>query len=557
METTDEEIIEIAKNNYLIAKEKYINTINVGPRWEGYNVEFDQKFNNYKNLEQILYDACQWGKFEIRLKGKNNLRYVEKTHNQIIKKYPKYKNFMYSFEETPLLNFTETNQVFQGRIVSSTLYDHIKHILKILEYCLPNSILEIGAGFGASLRLWFKNHYFNPKFIYNVDLIESLFYAEVFLRKTCPDLNIIYFNNKNDLKFKEKGNIILCPTSNIDTITDQMQIDLICNYGSMGEMSNEYINHYLKQIEKSSAKYFYSDNRYAEPLDYTSETMNYGINYLSKSWNLIDFNYYLSSIYFTQQEVSSAKEISKILINKTSNKISERGSLEMFFKKENFDIDLTNYDKIVDELTIKASKTARINVSDIVKLLDAERKCSDSQKVINIYKIIVNKFYFIPKELLNHFKKSLKKDNSSYENVDLYLYYLKKYYESRMKYLIQYVKDCWFINNKKTALDQIKIMEAHLHKECLNFLPYIVVKSLIVIDKKKVSEYLSCINNLRPFKSKQNNLKKLMSKKAYSLEDIATLIFEYFLIYMNNSKSKDLIHIKEKFKLELFSHTFK
>ena len=77
---------------------------------------------------------------------------------------------------------------FKGRQVSNVLFWHARLVLACCAYAdRPTRVLEIGTGYGAGPRLWFKNSIVTPTSFILVDIPECLFFADVALHAEFGD----------------------------------------------------------------------------------------------------------------------------------------------------------------------------------------------------------------------------------------------------------------------------------------------------------------------------------------------------------------------------------
>ena len=153
----------------------------------------------------------------------------------------------------------------------------------------PTTILEIGGGYGGLCNKLTKI-FPNVKYII-LDLPESLLVQEYFLSKTDTSRNILTLTDVNDnfltkdLKTKDY-NIALLPGWYGDKLKE-IDVDLVINMRSFGEMNTEVLNYYFNVIHKALiyGGIFYCVNRYV----FTSSIQQLKIkDYpFDKDWNFI------------------------------------------------------------------------------------------------------------------------------------------------------------------------------------------------------------------------------------------------------------------------------
>jgi len=126
-----------------------------------------------------------------------------------------------------------------------------------------NLILDIGGGYGGLSRMH-KNTYINSTCVI-IELPELCMLSSYFLKSN--------FNNKKigtfeDFKDKEKIGLedlksydfVILTQNFMDKFKDEI-FDIIINTTSLGEMTDEMQDYYIKNIERCSKHYFYSVNR--------------------------------------------------------------------------------------------------------------------------------------------------------------------------------------------------------------------------------------------------------------------------------------------------------
>jgi len=143
----------------------------------------------------------------------------------------------------------------------------IENILRKIEFSNSNKIViwEIGAGYGALSRI-LKEYIPNSCYII-LDLPETLTYASYFLSYNFEDKKIGYLSDIIDRleSFQElldEFDFLIVPTW-VSEYIPKDSVDLIIDTYSMGEMSKEYVEYYIKHIDRvlKSGGYFYSINR--------------------------------------------------------------------------------------------------------------------------------------------------------------------------------------------------------------------------------------------------------------------------------------------------------
>ena len=153
-----------------------------------------------------------------------------------------------------------------------------------------NRVLDIGVGFGGSTRIL---SYYTPNTSHILlDLPETLFLTAYYLKYNFPNKKIalledIYPHLDQFNEIIKEYDFIIIPPFVLDYI-EKESIDLVINAASLAFMSQEYLNYYLKEINRVLKEngYFYSLN--------TTEDSQWGIgsyhwdyqaNYLTLMYN--------------------------------------------------------------------------------------------------------------------------------------------------------------------------------------------------------------------------------------------------------------------------------
>jgi hypothetical protein len=156
------------------------------------------------------------------------------------------------------------------RILSSATLFQLRYLLFCLQHAsFPKRVCEIGGGYGALARLFFCNPIHCPDTYVMIDFPESLFFAEVFLRANFPNLEIAYATRTA----RSDASVLLCPIGHAPLVS-HFTYDLTINTGSMGEMSNTWVTHWMDWLDSTSCRYFYSLNYFGQPIDFSAERRN-------------------------------------------------------------------------------------------------------------------------------------------------------------------------------------------------------------------------------------------------------------------------------------------
>jgi hypothetical protein len=167
---------------------------------------------------------------------------------------------------------------FNGRMVSRVLYYHARNCLAGITYAnRPKRVLEIGGGYGEIARVWLTNSIAPAESYVIVDIPECLFFAEVALKTEFGD-QVGYFEGSDP-----GTRVLLVPLPYLSQFT--RSADLVINTGSMQEMTDEWIDFYMKWLAAYDARFFYSLNYAAQPISIMGESRNLWTQRSGREWS--------------------------------------------------------------------------------------------------------------------------------------------------------------------------------------------------------------------------------------------------------------------------------
>ena len=256
----------------------------------------------------------------------------------------------------------ETSYLHEGRPVSNVLFYLARIVLSCCAHLpkRPETILEIGGGYGAPARLWMKNPIHRPQQYWILDLPESLFFAEVILKKEFGAGVVHYVENPHGCrheKIPSQAKIVLCPVSSWPHLQEQ-EFDLVINTGSMQEMSEDWVDFYRDLLDKIRAGWFYSLNYFAQPVGSLWESGNLYSPRLSPSWQTRFLNYnpafvrmqadrnYLEAIYEKTGIVDDADR-SRAIQLVCANRLPAGGALAELMEHLRFSSDLEDQIRVL------------------------------------------------------------------------------------------------------------------------------------------------------------------------------------------------------------------
>ena len=148
-----------------------------------------------------------------------------------------------------------------------------------------NIIMDLGGGYGGLCRI-LKNIYEKSTMVI-IEIPEICLMANYFLKKNFPNSKIGSvkdFKNKTKINLDDikKFDFIILPQPFVEYFEENI-FDLIINTTSLGEMTNEMQNYYIKHVERITSKYFYSINRAETRVDKYNAQGFYDLNF-KKRW---------------------------------------------------------------------------------------------------------------------------------------------------------------------------------------------------------------------------------------------------------------------------------
>ncbi|NGX63639.1 MAG: hypothetical protein KR126chlam6_01052 [Candidatus Anoxychlamydiales bacterium] len=278
-------IVQRAKDHLLTKSQKNIQLPDASDRWQYFISKTRDDICNMHTIDHVIKTAQLGTGFEHR--GNADPAHLLSFENFLIHEFPHFAKDIPLISETPV-SYPGSLYLLNGRYVSNMLYYHMRYVLQCLTYTKPKNICEIGGGYGGAARIWMKNPIHNPNIYVMIDFPEMLFLAEVFLKASLSDVDILHISDIENIQFDKISNktIILCPIESL-SLLDNQPIDLVINTGSLQEMTEEYCSFWMNWLDNSQAKYFYSLNYFAMPINYFGEGANIYSPNLSNQWIML------------------------------------------------------------------------------------------------------------------------------------------------------------------------------------------------------------------------------------------------------------------------------
>lgn len=373
---------ETIKHNYSAAsKISAFDLPDHGRRWSHYKRKMSKAVSDCHKIDQairIAQDAGCTG-FDHRSPASMQAPYMQLFENILVSEYPHFQQQIPLFSETPASD-PESLVDFNGRLVSNIMYCHAVTVLSCLTYSRSiNRVCEIGAGYGDVARLWFRNPIQQVTHYLILDIPESLFFAESFLRRTLSDVPIIYVLPGVEIEkyLVLPRAIFLCPIS-LHEVTRRFSFDLIINTGSMGEMTQDWVAFWSQWLSGQTARIFYSHNYFGMPIENLFE----GENLMSP---LVPEKLHLASF-----RVNHPLVVAQSLL---------RNGAELFFETSGDAWD-ADRDEALAECLVKRRFSHRFRLNDLAYFSYMFLRHRNLDAEIAFVKKIMDDFEFIPKELL-------------------------------------------------------------------------------------------------------------------------------------------------------------
>jgi len=231
----------------------------------------DEKLN-VRNIKNFLNLDYGFDLFEDSspLRNINGIKKINSSF-KLIYDYHRFSDYI---DKDILINLNESivgniktiiyrNQIISSRIL--TLGYVVSQIKRFTHFNHESSFrfLDLGGGFGNLSRLILQL-YQNSKCIV-VDIPEVCITTAYYLKSNFPNKKISLLSDIDlDHSFDDKkifdSDILIIPSWAIKNLPKNL-VNLTINTASLGEMSKEYGDFYIKEIEKITENYFYSSNR--------------------------------------------------------------------------------------------------------------------------------------------------------------------------------------------------------------------------------------------------------------------------------------------------------
>jgi len=258
----------------------------LGVRWEAYAARMRAAIADLPDPVAALHLAQTGIGFEHRLPAAAALREHALVARELAGEFPQFTTALAGFDDPPQ-SAPETQFTLDGRPMSNI----VPYLARIVLGCLsllpepPRRVLELGGGYGAPARAWLTNQVAAPATYIIVDIAESLFFADAFLSLNFGPEAVFYVPDSQPLDpaLLDRHRVLLCPVERLDALA-ALPVDLIVNTGSLQEMSEPWVDHYMSWLDRQPARFFYSLNYAAQPVGALAESVNLWSARPSSAW---------------------------------------------------------------------------------------------------------------------------------------------------------------------------------------------------------------------------------------------------------------------------------
>lgn len=259
--------------------------LDLGDRWRVYSQRVSDALDSLSTVQEAVEFAQRKIGFDHRAPASAEEYFAAQYEEKLKAEFPQFTDGIAGFAETALSR-ADSLWHWNGRLVSNVLFFHARYVLACLSrIAAPDVICEIGGGYGGPARLWLTNPIFRPRAYIIVDVPESLFFAEVFLKAHFGKDAVSYIGGGEEApSLRAEGpQVILCPVQSIAALAG-ISLDLVVNTGSMQEMTEGWVDFYMDWLDRQPCRFLYSLNYFGQPTEFMAEGHNLWSPRLSPRW---------------------------------------------------------------------------------------------------------------------------------------------------------------------------------------------------------------------------------------------------------------------------------
>ena len=265
-------IVDLSKAHFEAAKGLPMPTSDfVDKGWVGNSENMRKSVEAFKVIEDVIEHGQSLGSSGFNHRSTPEEKNIRDIISAIAERWPRFNFVSSPFQESP---FTIRNTLFElapERPVSAIFYWHLEMYLACVNKLgdAPRQILEIGTGNGELARIFKIAH---PGLHYVLmDLPESLFFAETYLRANFPAARCFYATSPEwNTSAIAEHDFIFVPVPNWKPLQGA-QLDYALNQGSMQEMPAATVQFYCDLLHQAKVGGFCSINYLPTPIKFTDE----------------------------------------------------------------------------------------------------------------------------------------------------------------------------------------------------------------------------------------------------------------------------------------------
>jgi hypothetical protein len=273
----DAEILNLARSNYLAASmlegEELPENSN---RWTSIQERMRSAIMSFGTIDEVIQFGQTSFQFDHREPIAGNVHRFPIYLNSLRYEYPHFAHLLDQFEDSPR-SVANTITLLQntGKYVSNITFFHAFYVLSCLTHRQDiDSVLEVGGGYGGAARVWLTNPIRSISRYGIIDMPESLFFAECFLRATLKTHEVVYCLPGVEPDEAVANRIYLYPIANHEQ-TNDVSWSVITNTGSLAELSIDWVLWWREWLGKQRYKLFYSHNYFGLPVERMFEARNH------------------------------------------------------------------------------------------------------------------------------------------------------------------------------------------------------------------------------------------------------------------------------------------
>jgi putative sugar O-methyltransferase len=281
------EALTTARSNYLAASRSNEHLPSFGIRWGQLRDELEDAISKFKSSAEAIRFAQTRGIYDHRERmTRQSLPKIKVAQHLLEYEYPEFWTQVYLFKETRATTpgyGIKVQAPWGGKMfVSDILYFHASYVLTCLRFRRDiDSVCEIGGGYGNPAFLWLTNPIKPVSRYCIVDMPESLFFSEVYLRTALPEISVHYATETSPAS--AAPGVTLVPVGLLSQ-TKNVSFDLVTNTGSMAEMTDEWLDYYSNWLDQQDTELFYSLNLMANRPEAVGEAPTTLAPVVSPNW---------------------------------------------------------------------------------------------------------------------------------------------------------------------------------------------------------------------------------------------------------------------------------